>query len=88
MGNETDSMTLALLFLDSNQAGCGLAEAGSGPGCPARAWPTRIDPGAWTTAAGLPSGFGPLEPLDVGTASLAVNVPPEWGMRIRLTSSR
>ena len=82
MGNQPDSMTLGVEFRDSNQAGCGLANLGSGPGCPERAWPTRIDVGAWTNAASLPAGFGPLEPLDVGTASLTVTVPREWeGMR-------
>ncbi len=82
MGNVADSMTLGLQFLDSNQAGCGLPDLGSSPGCPERAWPTRIDPVGWTTAGGLPSGFGPLEPLDVATASFEVRVPREWeGMR-------
>jgi hypothetical protein len=82
MGNVTDSMTLAVQFRDSNLAGCGLPDLGSGPGCPERAWPTRIDPGAWTTAGGLPAGFGPLEPLGVATAGFSVTVPREWeGMR-------
>jgi hypothetical protein len=82
MGNQADSMTLAVQFRDSNQAGCGLPDLGSGPGCPERAWPTRIDPGAWTTAGGLPAGFGPLEPLDVATAGFSVTVPRAWeGMR-------
>ena len=53
MGNQTSSMTLGLAFHDSNQVGCGLANLGSGPGCPERAWPTRIDPGSWTNAATL-----------------------------------
>ncbi len=82
MGNETDSMTLAVQFRDSNQAGCGLPSLGSHPGCPERAFPTRIDAAAWTTAGGLPDQFGPLEPLGNGTAGFAVTVPRDWeGMR-------
>jgi hypothetical protein len=82
MGNEPDSMTLTVDFRDSNRESCGLADLGSGPGCPERAWPTRIDPGTWTTAGSLPDHFGPLEPLEFGAAGFAVTVPREWeGMR-------
>jgi hypothetical protein len=78
MGNKNDSMTLALEFLDFNQAGCTLTTMGTDPGCPFRAVPTIIQDPDWTDAAGLATGFGPLEPLGSETDTFIVAVPSDW----------
>lgn len=81
-GNFEDSMTIHVDFADFNQGGCNLAELGSKPACPYRAFPTAIqaDPASidWTTVSGLPASFGPLRPLEEDSAGLAIQVPSDW----------
>jgi hypothetical protein len=87
-GNNDDAMSVAVSFLDFNQAGCtlttlGRLPAGTDPNCPYRAVPTVLD-AAWTDVDQLAPSFpstdppGLLEPLGSESDTLHVTVPAEW----------
>lgn len=81
-GNEKDSMSVKLDFLDFNRAGCTLTTLGTGADCPYRAVPTAIPSAAWTTASTvspiLPDPPALLEPLGGTTDVFRITVPRDW----------
>jgi hypothetical protein len=87
-GNNDDAMSVAVSFLNFNQAGCtlttmGRLAEGADPDCPYRARPTVIDP-EWTDRGGLTPAFPGTYPPDLlmplGSESdlLHVTVPRAW----------
>jgi hypothetical protein len=77
MGNNEDSMSVAVDFKNFNEVDCTLTTRGTLPGCPYRAEPTVIQVN-WTTVVSLATLFGPLSPLGSATDSLGITVPGDW----------
>ena len=88
-GNDPDSMSLRLDFLDFNQAGCTLTTLGASADCPYRAVPTAIPSAAWTTASTispvLPDPPALLDPLGGATDTFRISVPRDWAGMVDTT---